>query len=138
MAWGTRTIGLGEIARERASQERDDVDVFLEAESIQELKDGGFLQDDSSLDGSGNAMIRLARYQWEVIEKRRQKDEKNGAMIIRILREDPAQWDEAYRKVTQARARARNAPKTDAEARATKEAMIALAREAVAKRHPKE
>jgi hypothetical protein len=90
MAWGTRTVGWREIAMERASQERDDVEILLEAESVQDLKDGGFLKDDSSLDGSGNALIRLARYQWEVLEKKLQKNEKYGALIIRLLREDPA------------------------------------------------
>jgi hypothetical protein len=137
MAWGTRTIGLGEIARERASQERDDVDVFLEAESIQDLKDGGFLKDDASLDHSGNCQIRLARHQWELLEKRRERNEKNGAMIVRLLREDPAGWDEAFRRVAKARARAKHAPKTEAEAKTTKDVMIALAKEALAKRDPK-
>lgn len=136
MAWGTRTIGLGEIARQRAAQVRDDVPVVIKGESVQTLKDVGFLDDEASLDGSRDVTIQMKRQEWEILDGRRRKKETNGELIIRLLREDESSWEEATRKVSKARARAKLAPKSDAEARSAKEAMIALAKEAVARRDP--
>lgn len=131
MAWGTRTIGRGEIGRHQAEARRavtiaergGFVTCTLEIESVQALKDAGIVGGGAKARPDGT----MIRDEYDVLLARRQPSEGTGAALQRLLCRDPAAWEAAHARVVKARRRAA-APFTP------KAELSALARAASAER----
>lgn len=135
MAWGTRTIGRGEIARAQAEVRRAEriaerggfVTCTLEAGSVQALKDAGAVRDDAEARPDGTLVLTMIRDECDALLAQRQPGEGTGATLLRLLRRDPIAWAAGHARVVKARRRAA-APFTP------KAELAALARAAVAER----
>ena len=135
MAWGTRTIGRGEIARAQAEARRAEqiaergglVACMIEAESVQALKDAGAVRDDAVARPDGTLVLTMIRDECDALLAHGRPGEGTGATLLRLLRSDPIAWEAAHARVAKARRRAA-APFTP------KAELAALARAAVAER----
>ena len=135
MAWGTRTIGRGGIARAQAEACRAEriaarggfVACTIEAESVQALKDAGIVRDGAETEANGTLILTMVRDACDALLAEQLPKEGNGAPLLRLLRRDPAAWEAAHARVAKARRRAA-APITP------KAELVALARAAVAER----
>ena len=135
MAWGTRTIGRGEIARAQAEARRAEriaarggfVACTIEAASVQALKDAGIVRDGAETEANGTLILTMMRDTCGTLLAEQLPGEGNGATLLRLLRRDPATWEAAHARVAKAgrRAAAPFTPKAE---------LAALARAAVAER----